>query len=190
MNNIATGFYIVAMTVVLAPANAESLFNDATYKPIITDHRSFRPGQSVTVLIHEQALAASSADTDTNKSTDIAAAIRGNDNQDTGSLNLSSDFEGGGTISRTGKLIASVTVTIVETLPSGELLISGEQVIELNEEDQYIRLTGRVRPEDISASNTVLSGRVADAHIAYIGDGLLGKRQSPGIFTRFFNWLF
>lgn len=190
MRNIFVGVFCVALISVTPHARADSLFNEATYKPIMSDHRSFGAGQSLTVLIYEQASAATSADTDTNRSADIAGEVRGNDNRNTGSLNLSSNFEGGGTISRSGKLVASVTVTVTEKLGNGELLIAGEQVIEFNNENQHIRLTGRVRPEDISSNNTVLSTRVADARITYVGDGLLGKRQKPGIFTRFFDWLF
>lgn len=190
MKNIFIGLFCVVLTWGVPHARAESLFNDATYKPIMSDHRSFDAGQSLTVLIYEQASAASSADTDTNRSADISAEVRGNDNRNSGSLNLSNNFEGGGTISRSGKLMASVTVTIKDKLANGELLIAGEQVIEFNNEEQHIRLTGRVRPEDIEANNTILSTRVADARITYVGDGLLGKRQKPGIFTRFFSWLF
>ncbi len=47
-----------------------------------------------------------------------------------------------------------------------------------------------MRPEDISSDNTVISTRIADAKIKYIGDGLLSDREKPGILTRFFNWLF
>jgi flagellar L-ring protein precursor FlgH len=190
MRNSFVAVFCVVLASIIPHARADSLFNEATYRPIMSDHRSFDTGQSLTVLIYEQASAASSADTDTNRSTDISGEVRGNDNRNTGSLNLSNNFEGGGTISRSGKLMASVTVTITDKLDSGELLIAGEQVIEFNNEKQHIRLSGRVRPEDIDANNTILSTRVADARITYVGDGLLGKRQKPGIFTRFFGWLF
>lgn len=177
-------------TVFSMQAHASSLYSDATYKPIFSDAISHAVGQSLTVLIFEQASAATSADTETGRSSSIGGEVRGNDNRYTGSLNLANNFEGGGTISRTGKLMASVTVTILERLENGELRIGGEQVIEFNNERQHIRLTGRVRPEDISSNNTVLSTRVAAAEITYVGDGLLGKRQKPGILTRFFHWLF
>lgn len=169
---------------------AVSLFDEATYKPIVGDHASYNVGESLTVLIYEQASAATTADTETNESTDFSLDTSGNTERNVGKLGVGNGYEGGGSISRTGRLVASVTVTIVEQLENNELLIAGEQVIEFNEEKQHIKLSGRVRKEDISTDNTVLSTRVADANITYVGDGLLGKRQKPGILSRFFNWLF
>jgi flagellar L-ring protein precursor FlgH len=170
-------------------ATAASLYNDASYKPLAADYTARHVGESLTVLIFEQATAETSADTATDSSADISADLRGNDNRNSGSLKLGNDFTGGGTISRSGRLVASVTVTILEELQNGELLVGGEQLIEFNDESQHIKVSGRVRPEDIGSNNTVLSTRIADAKITYVGDGLLGERQKPGIISRFFNWL-
>jgi flagellar L-ring protein precursor FlgH len=180
---------LLALLFVIHSAQATSLYSDDSYRPIAADYTARNVGQSLTVLIYEQATAETSANTDTSSLTDISGDVRGNDNRNTGTLNLGNDYEGGGTLSRSGRLVASVTVTILEKLESGELLIGGEQLIEFNEENQHIRVSGRVRPDDIGANNTVLSTRVADAKITYVGDGLLGERQSPGIISRFFNWL-
>ena len=183
-------FFALIMSVNAATTSATSLFSDDSYKAIVGDHISYNVGQSLTVLIYEQASAASSADTDTNRSSAINGRVDGINNQYDAGFDFSNNFEGGGTITRTGKLVASVTVTIDEKLQNGELLVSGNQFIEFNNETQRIQLSGRVRPEDISTNNTVLSTRVADAKITYVGDGLLGQRQKPGILTRFFHWLF
>ena len=171
-------------------ANATSLYSDTQYTSLVGDHRSHKVGESLTVLIFEEASSATSADTDTKRLFDISAEAKGNRETNAGELGLSNNYAGGGTINRSGKLAASVTVTIIDLLDTGEMAISGEQVIEFNNEKQHIKLSGRVRPEDISAQNTILSTRVAGASITYVGDGLLGRRQKPGIFTRFFDWLF
>jgi flagellar L-ring protein FlgH len=173
-----------------AVGHCQSLYDEASYEALTSDKKSFVVGQSLTVLIYEQASAATTAATDTNRSNDISAGATINDRTESGSVGFENNFEGGGTITRTGKLMASVTVTIVGMSESGELLIEGGQDIKLNDETQNIHLTGRVRSEDISAENTVISNRVADAVITYKGDGLLGKRQKPGFITRFFNWFF
>lgn len=168
----------------------QSIYNEATYESLAADKKSFTLGQSLTVLIFEQASAATTAATDTNRSNDVSASATINDRTEGGSIGFENRFEGGGTITRTGRLMASVTVTIVGMTEAGELLIEGGQDIKLNNETQNIHLSGRVRAEDISADNTVISNRVADAVITYKGDGLLGKRQKPGFITRFFNWIF
>lgn len=169
---------------------ANSLYDERNYQGLYSDPRGTRPGETLTVLIYEQASAATSADRATNESANIGGSVRTDSDFDAGEVDISTDSQGGGSLSRTGQLIASVSVTVQEVLPNGELRVEGEQTIEFNEENQHIFVSGRVRPDDISAENTVVSTRLADAKISYIGDGLLGSQQKPGWLTRFFNWVF
>jgi len=81
-------------------------------------------------------------------------------------------------------------VTVQEVLANGDFSIKGQQLIEFNNEKQFINLKGRIRPEDLSSENTVLSTRIADAEITYIGDGLLGKQQKPGLLSKLIGWVF
>ncbi|HHJ13919.1 MAG TPA: flagellar basal body L-ring protein FlgH [Gammaproteobacteria bacterium] len=172
------------------PVVAASLYDETQYRPLTSDHRAYSPGDSLTILIYESASSSTTAGVDANKSLDVSAAGRFNDNGQDAALGFSNESDGGGTISRTGRLVASVSVTVESVLPNGELAVKGEQSIEFNEESQFITVEGRVRPQDINEDNTVLSTRVADAKIRYVGDGLLGSRQKPGFITNFFNWLF
>ncbi|MEW8229328.1 MAG: flagellar basal body L-ring protein FlgH [Candidatus Thiodiazotropha endolucinida] len=172
------------------PASGESLFNETTYQPLITDHRARNIGQLLTVLIYESASSSTSADSDTNNSLDVSINTGYDDTLHDATLGIGNDSSGGGTINRTGRLMASVSVTIEKILDNGEMVVKGEQSIEFNNENQFIHVEGRVRPEDISAENTVLSTRLADAKIRYVGEGLLGRSQEPGLITKFFNWIF
>lgn len=157
---------------------------------LVSDHKAHKVGQNVTVLIYEQAASTTSAETSTSKSTDVSGQVETTDDFNLGGISLENSSKGEGAISRQGSLIASVSATVTEVLPTGELSIQGEQKIEFNNETQHIKVAGRIRPEDIRSDNTVLSSRIAQAQITYIGDGLLGSRQKPGLLTRFFNWLF
>lgn len=182
----------VSCASMLMPAQGETLFQNDQYQSLVGDPRARQVGQSVTVLIIEQASAATSADAESNKGFDVAGSIEGNDagNRNSGRIGFDNGFQGGGTVSRTGRLVASVSVTIKEVLPNGEFWIEGEQLIHFNEEQQHIKVAGRVRRDDISADNTIISTRIADSSIDYSGEGLLGASQRPGVVTRFFNWLF
>jgi flagellar L-ring protein precursor FlgH len=184
--------FLVALMVGLTalPASGESLYNEATYQPLIRDHRARDIGQLLTVLIYESASSTTSADSDTNKSLDVGISAGYDDTYHDATLGIANDSGGGGTINRTGRLVASVSVTIESILDSGEMVVKGEQSIEFNNENQFIHVEGRVRPEDISADNTVLSTRLADARIRYVGEGLLGRSQEPGLLSKFFNWIF
>lgn len=69
---------------------------------------------------------------------------------------------------------------VVKVLPNGNLYISGKREIKVNNELQYITISGIVRPEDVSTSNEVASTYVADARVAYSGVGPISDKQSPG----------
>lgn len=171
-------------------ALAVSLYGDDTYRPLVIDHRAARPGDTLTVLIVESASASTSARTDTSKESSVNVLATDGHGEITGQLAVAGAFDGNGTINRAGQIVARVSVTVQEVLPNGELGVRGEQVLEFNNERQFIRVVGRVRPEDISAQNTVLSSRLSESKIDYTGEGLLTNREKPGLITRFFNWLF
>ena len=189
-----TKLYILTVAVIIGIVNssvfAESLYNEQTYRPLINDHRARAVGEILTVLIYETASSTTSAESDTNKSTDMSINAGYDDTVHDASLGIGNNSGGGGTINRTGRLMASVSVTIESILPNGEMQLKGEQSIEFNNENQFIHIEGRIRPEDISTDNTVLSTRLADAKIRYVGEGLLGRSQEPGYLTKFFNWIF
>lgn len=170
--------------------HAKSIYNEEDYSPLTSDKRSFKKGQILTVLVYEAATATSSTDTGTSKSTSLGVSGVSTNNDKSADIGLNSDFDGGGALNRSGKFITTVSVTIVDITDDDELLISGEQMLEFNNETQKISLEGKVRKEDITASNTIISTRIADAKIKYLGNGLLSDRERPGILTKFFNWLF
>jgi flagellar L-ring protein FlgH len=87
---------------------------------------------------------------------------------------------GGGQDSKTAKLIGAVTVTVVEVLANGNLVVRGEKQLALTEGSEIIQLSGIIRPTDISPSNMVQSSRLANAQIAYRGTGDLANASKPG----------
>lgn len=187
-------FWFVMGTLVLGLTSevvcGESLYSETTYRPLLQDHRAREVGQLLTVLIYETASSTTSAESDTNNSMDVSVNAGYDDTLHDATLGMGNKSGGGGTINRTGRLMASVSVTIEEILDNGEMLVKGEQSIEFNDENQFIHLEGRIRPQDISTDNTVISTRLADAKIRYVGEGLLGTTQEPGYLTKFFNWIF
>src|SRR5690606_30154096 len=102
-------------------------------------------------------------------------------------LNSRSQFDGESAASQQNFLRGSITVRVTDVLANGALAIRGEKWIKLNQGDEYIRLQGLVRPEDIDVTNRVSSQRIADARISYSGKGDLANASQPGWFTRLFN---
>ena len=75
---------------------------------------------------------------------------------------------------------------MIEVLANGYLVVRGEKRIGINQGNEYIRLSGIVRPIDIDEDNTVLSTRLADPTIVYVGDGAVAESNAMGWLARFF----
>lgn len=102
-------------------------------------------------------------------------------------LNSNNEFDGSGSASQNNALTGSITVTVVEVLPNGNMIIRGEKRVTLNNGPEYVQLSGIVRPVDVQADNTVLSTQVADATINYVGEGAIAESGLKGWLARFFG---
>ena len=83
-------------------------------------------------------------------------------------------------------LTGNITVTVHDVYPNGVLLVKGEKWLTLNQGDEYIRISGLIRPQDISSDNTVPSTKLADARIAYSGTGVVNDTNVMGWMSKFF----
>ncbi len=100
---------------------------------------------------------------------------------------MTSKFDGTGTTSRSGDLTAYITARVTEVLSNGNLMIEGSREIEVNNEKQFITLTGVIRPRDVAADNVILSTYISGARITYSGAGVIDERQRPGWFANIMN---
>lgn len=165
-----------------------------------------RVGDLLTVTLVESTQANKSATTSTAKSSDTSLAnptlfgstpqfntpgiipLASNRNNTLDfELSSSNDFSGDGSASQSNALTGNITVTVVEVLPNRYLYVRGEKRIGINQGYEYVRLSGIVRPQDITPQNTVESTRIADPTISYVGEGALADANSMGWLTRFFN---
>ncbi|KPP97702.1 flagellar basal body L-ring protein FlgH [Marinobacter sp. HL-58] len=148
-------------------------------------------GDILTVTLEESTQASKNAESSINKDNEISMLdprILGKDNLGVDTdIDLERDFEGQAEADQSNSLNGNITVTVTEVLPNGILHIRGEKWLSLTNGDEYIRLTGLVRPQDISPDNTVASNRIADARIAYGGTGDFDQANQMGWLARFFN---
>lgn len=172
-----------------APLQAQTLINPDGYRTLTGDRRGHYIGQTLTVLVVESTSAETDSGTGANSKTGINASITGDSHSHDFGLALGGDTTGGGQTNRHGQIRTNVSVRIIETLPEGLLRVSGEQAVTINDEVQQIRIQGLVRPDDVSYDNTVLSYRLADAHIDIIGDGVVTDSQKQNIVYRALKWL-
>lgn len=172
-----------------AAARAADLFDEKTFTSPVADTRALRAGDLLTIVVLESSDASNSTDTSTDKSSSVSAGLTRPSRTTSVGASMGDGFAGRGAIQRAGRLVAQITVTVREATPSGDLLVQGEQEIDIHGEKTRIRLSGRVRRLDVSAQNTALSSRLADAHIEYIGDGLVSDRARPGLLSRIWTFL-
>jgi len=175
---------ILFLLILSQAAWAESLYKHEDYKALTADRRAHQVGDILTVQVLESSSASATAGTRTDKSNDAGIKFLSPNNQKNYSAGIQDNFDGSGKIARTGKLLAQLSVSIVGIDRNGDLRIKGEQDIEINGEKQSINIEGRVRQKDIDEGNTILSSRIADAHITYVGDGVLGETQHLGWLSR------
>lgn len=95
-------------------------------------------------------------------------------------------FEGKGDSAQKNDFSGTITVTVIEVYPNGNLLVSGEKQLGINEGTEYVRFSGVVSPNVVTSSNTVLSTQVADARMEFKGRGDIDSAQTMGWLTRFF----
>lgn len=97
---------------------------------------------------------------------------------------FTSTFSGAGASDRTGQVTASIAARVTEVLPNGNLSLFGRRAMKVDNEVQYIVVSGIIRPKDISATNRVQSTYLADSRIEYYGKGNLADKNIPGWGTR------
>jgi flagellar L-ring protein precursor FlgH len=98
-----------------------------------------------------------------------------------------SQFNGVGTINRSGKMSGTLSVRVLRVLPNGDLLLEGSKVVMVGEEEHHLYISGVIRQADLRLDGSVLSSRVADAEIEYTGRGDIADQQRQGWLTRILN---
>jgi len=176
--------------------NNGSIFQASRGISLFEDVRAYRVGDILTVQLVEKTNASKKAATSTKKEQDINIGVGDifgiaptHNGQDAlgASINGKRDFSGDGASSQSNALTGSISVTVAEVLPNGNLMVRGEKVLTINQGDEFIRIAGIVRPVDVSPDNSVLSTKIADAQIIYGGRGTLADSNRKGWLARFFD---
>lgn len=149
--------------------------------------RSYAVGDLINVLLNEstQANRQQSGDISRKQTNDIVPgatwAKKLNSNSIANAFNSSEiTSKGSGSADQTASLTGSITVTVVEVLANGNLMVRGEKQLALTEGAETIQVSGIVRPDDISPSGMVQSRRLANAQISYRGTGDMASATRPG----------
>lgn len=186
-------------------ANPGSLFDQADSQMLFADGRARRVGDIVMINIVETSKGSNSAETKTDRDSSIELGVSSlfgsskasplgpiNAGILTGAVGATpmvkagsvSEFEGTGETSRQNSVTATIAARVLRVHPGGILELEGARETRVNEETQYMVVTGLARARDISPDNTILSTQMADAKISYYGEGVVTDKQKPGWFIR------
>ncbi len=153
-------------------------------------------GDIVTIVLNEQTAAQKSATTTTAKNTTdtlpgmtllgSAVTIHGTPILSNG-ISDATKFDGEAGSTQSNSLTGYLTVTVTRVLPNGNLFVKGEKWIGINQGQEYVRLTGVIRPIDLAPDNSIPSLKVGSAKISYGGKGALADANAQGWLSRFFN---
>jgi flagellar L-ring protein precursor FlgH len=183
-------------TVAFQPVPNGSIFQQGRSVRLFEDSKAFRIGDILSITLAESTNASKSAATNTTKDSEIdtsAAAILGaiptfkGDPFMTNTLEAERDFTGSGDSAQSNSLTGEIAVTVADILPNGTLVVRGEKIIGLNQGSEYIRLSGLVRPQDVSSNNVVQSSKLANARIFYGGGGAIAESNTKGWLSRIFD---
>ncbi len=177
------------------PPASGTIYQASHSLALFEDVKARRVGDTVTIRLAESTQASKSASTAAKKDSTIdtgAPTLLGSGVTLNGEALLNNkwssaqDFAGKGSSSQSNSLNGNITVTVAEVFPNGNLFIRGEKWLTLNQGQEFVQISGIVRPVDIGPDNSIPSFKVADARITYSGSGALADSNRPGFLTRFF----
>jgi flagellar L-ring protein FlgH len=178
------------------PRTDGAIYQAGQEMALFADLKARRVGDVLTIVLNEATAASKNAATTTSRTsavTDTGPTIFGKSITTKGvpildtTLSGSHTFDGEGTASQGNSFVGSLTVTVTEVQSNGNLVVVGDKTLKLNQGDEFIHISGVVRPADVATNNTVTSDKIADARISYSGKGVIANANRMGWLTRFFN---
>jgi flagellar L-ring protein precursor FlgH len=176
-----------------APANGSIFQASNGYAPLTSGQRAAQVGDIVTIVLTERMQAQATAGTSTQRQgnvgiippvTGLLSKLFGASDATAGG---SSQFGGNGQTTQSNQLSGEISVTVAEVFANGAMLVRGEKRVNLNRGNEFIEVSGILRPADISADNRAPSTRLADARITYSGRGEIARAAREGWLQKFFN---
>jgi flagellar L-ring protein FlgH len=187
----------ISATQALPQRTDGSLYQDSYGLSLFGDRKAHFVGDIITITLSESTVSKKSANVSVKKDDSQvfnsgAGTLLGTDPK-LGKFNLGTNiaqnrkFGGNSGADQSNSLQGNITVTVAEIMPNGNLMVRGEKWITLNSGDEFIRISGIVRPDDVAPDNTIVSTRLANAKISYSGTGSLAESQNMGWLAKFFN---
>ncbi len=175
-------------------AQPGSIYQSNFSRPLFEDRRARFVGDVITVNLVEQTAASKKSSANAERNSSMAASISALAKVPLagalGGLGVTasdaSKFGGKGDAAANNAFTGTITTTVIEVLSNGNLLVSGEKQIAINQGNEFIRFSGVVNPVYVTGGNSVQSTQVADARIEYRANGYIDETETMGWMQRFF----
>lgn len=162
--------------------------------PLFEDRRPRNIGDILTIVIQENVNASKNSGANTSRTGNTALSFDAVPRalgglfgaSQNANVNGTNGLKASGGASAANTFNGTITVTVIEVLPNGNLVVSGEKQMAINQGTEYIRFSGVVNPRTITGDNAVPSTQVADARIEYTAKGYIDEAQNMGWLQRFF----
>ncbi len=173
--------------------NNGSIYNSGAIS-FFEDQKPRDIGDTLTINIVENTKASVNSNSSVSKNNSNSVSLPvitglGNTVAKIGEIGVSTDsshsFSGKGAAGGTNLFTGSITVTVIEVLENGNLVVSGEKQISIGGEQEYIRLSGVINPRFV-INNVIASNKVADAKIEYKNSGQISDGLVMPFLSRFF----
>ena len=176
------------------PPVTGSLFHNASYRPAFEDRRARMVGDNVTVMIVENVTASQKSSSTVDRTSEAKAGITNlpfvkKSLSDVTTLGAGSEntFSGKGGTESANTFTGSITTTVVDVLPNGHLVVTGEKQIGVNQNVDVLRFSGTIDPRVMQPGSIVNSTQVANVRVESRGRGAQNEAQVMGWMNRFFN---
>ncbi len=211
---LASGFWLLyfigcaATTAKLPPPSPEYIYEGEKIESqtqnslwrdtasLFGDRKGWRLNDLVTIRIVEKISGSKKAGTSTKKDSSVNAGVNAflgaplNSGEESFwgkpeiNASVKNNFKGAGETTREGKLVGTVTARVIKVMPNNNLVLEGRKETTINNEKQILIIKGMARPDDINADNTILSSKMADTEIYFVGAGIIQDKQKPGWLVR------
>lgn len=178
---------------VMADTTPGAIFQTAAYRPLFEDRRARLVGDIITINIAEKTSAGKQSNSSGSKTGTVDATVPKILGVPTNTFNglgasakASTSYEDKGLVSSANNFTGTITVTVIDVFPNGNLLVSGEKQIAFDKGGEFVRFSGVVTPDTITAGNVVTSTQVADARVEYRTNSHIDRAEVSNWLTRFF----
>ncbi|MGX9463384.1 flagellar basal body L-ring protein FlgH [Shewanella sp. A14] len=177
-----------------APQITGSIFNPNNIHSIYQNNNRYEIGDMILIRLNEEMTSKKSVSYQRDNSNEFEltpSITAGNININTN--NLSADYKQGKSFdsssesNQNNSLSGTITVSVREKLPNGNLIVAGEKWLKLNKGDEYVRFSGEIRITDIASDHSIDSNMVGNSIIEVSGKGEQQDNQDPSLISKLLN---